>query len=342
MRGEGERLRPPARVARPVLPESFLERVRAAAEAARREEGQASSDSPAAVVPATTGSAFIAPPRERARRRVAEPRPPSPGRRSPVPEAPVAEAPVPDAASPVPSASLPRRVRGMSDGPRPPARVARPALSQALLERVRAAVQADADAEAEDHPQESAPIPLPGRGPAGSGESQPHAAVAQPVASPGTSSPGDANTEPIPVISVTAEPAAPAQNAVPAQPEAVAASPEREPDQAPAGRGGRSQGGRGRGGKARGRRQPRGGGGRPSPGRLPPLTGRPPGSRGLARAWEGLPNGRHAPAAATGWPVSSSRPRPPGRWSWASPCSTTAGRAPPRGVTPGRAVHRTG
>ena len=93
----------------------------------------------------------------------------------------------------------------MSDGPQPPVRVARPALSQALLERVRAAVQADADAEAEDHPQEAAPIPLPGRGSARSGPPQPDAAVVPSVASPGTSTPGDANTEPIPVISVTAE-----------------------------------------------------------------------------------------------------------------------------------------
>ena len=48
------------------------------------------------------------------------------------------------------------------------------------------------------------------------------------MASPETSSPGDSDTEPIPVISVTAEPAAPAQNAVPDQPEAVAAPPERK------------------------------------------------------------------------------------------------------------------
>jgi hypothetical protein len=222
VRGEGERLRPPPRVARPVLPESFLERVRAAAEAARREEGQASSDSPAAVVPATTGSAFIAQPRE------APSEPPSPGPQAPVAEAPVpevpaAEAPVSDAAPPVAATSLPRRMRGMSDGPRPPARVARPELSQALLERVRAAVQADADAEAEDHPQEAARIQSPGRSSAGSGGPHSHSGVARSVASPATSSPGDSNTEPIPVISVTAEP------------EAVAAPPERKPDQATAG-----------------------------------------------------------------------------------------------------------
>ena len=234
VRGEGERLRPPARVARPVLPESFLERVRAAAEAARRDDWEASSDSPAAVGPATTGSAFIAPPREPPAAESPSPGPQARGAEVPVHEAPAAEAPVPEAASPVVSTSLPRRVRGMSDGPQPPARVARPALSQALLERVRAAVQADADAEAEDRPQEAAPIPLAGRGSAETGGPQPHATVAPPAASPGTSSPGDANTEPIPVISVTAEPAAQAQNAVPDQPEAVAVPLERELEGVPA------------------------------------------------------------------------------------------------------------
>ena len=206
VRGARADHRPPARVARPVLPESFLERVRAAAEAARREDGQASSDSPAAVVSATTGSAFIAPPREAPATEA-----PSPGREAPVaevpvperpvaeppvaeppaPEAPVAEAWGPDAASPAASDALPRRVRGMSDGPQPPIRMARPALSPSLLERVRAAIQADAEAEAEDHPQEPAPIPLPRRGPAESGGSQPQAGVAQPMARPETSSPGD-------------------------------------------------------------------------------------------------------------------------------------------------------
>ena len=218
--------------------------MRAAAEAARREDGQASSDSPAAVVSATTGSAFIVPPREAPATEA-----PSPGREAPVaevsvperpvaeppaPEAPVAEAWGPDAASPVASDALPRRVRGMSDGPQPPIRMARPALSPSLLERVRAAIQADAEAEAEDHPQEPAPIPLPRRGPAESDGSQPQAGVAQPMARPETSSPG-ANTEPIPVISVTAEPAALAQNAAPSKPEAAPAPPERKPDKKPAG-----------------------------------------------------------------------------------------------------------
>ena len=173
--------RPPARVARPVLPESFLERVRAAAEAARREDEQGSSATPAVVVPATTGSAFIAPPREApateapateapATEAPATEAPPSeapsPRHRAPAAEAPAPQAPVPDAAPPVASNGLPRRVRGMSDGPQPPARVARQALSQALLERVRAAVQADADAEAPvaeapvaETPAPEAPVP---------------------------------------------------------------------------------------------------------------------------------------------------------------------------------------
>ena len=225
--------RPPARVARPVLPESFLERVRAAAEAARREEGQASSDSPAAIVAHTTGSAFIAPPREAPATEPPSPALQAPAAEAPAAETPVAEAPVADAASPVASNALPQRVRGTSDGPQPPARVARPVLSQSLLERVRAAIEADAEAEAEDHPQEQAPIPLPRRRPAGSGP-QPLAGVAQPMAGPETSSPG-ANTEPIPVISVTAEPAAPAQNAAPSTPEVAPAPPERKPDKKPAG-----------------------------------------------------------------------------------------------------------
>ena len=220
----------------------------------------------------------------------------------------------------------------MSDGPQPPARVARPALSQALLERVRAAVQADAEAEAEDHPQEPAAIPLPRRDPARSGGPQPRARVAQPVSRPETSSPGDANTEPIPVIPVIAEPAALAQNAAPSKPEAAPALPKRKPDQAPAGAKAAEP-------KAAEPKavEPKAAG-RAAPRPAPPLTGRPPGSPRLARAREGLPSGRRAPAAATGWPVSLSRPRLSGRWPWASPYSTTAGRTPPGGVTPGRAL----
>ena len=174
VRGTGDRPRPPARVARPVLPESFLERVRAAAEAARREEEQASSDTSAGAVWATTGSAFVPPSREApaAEAPVTEappfeapateaPRPEAPSLQAPPPVTPVTEPPAPEPSSAMSSTSLPRRVRGGNDGPRPPARVARPALSPAFLERVRAAIAADADAAAEDHSQEAVPVPLP-------------------------------------------------------------------------------------------------------------------------------------------------------------------------------------
>ena len=93
VRGTGDRPRPPARVARPVLPESFLERVRAAAEAARREEEHASSDTPAAVVPATTGSAFVPPSRE-------APATGAPATKRPQPERPRPKRHAPQAAPP--------------------------------------------------------------------------------------------------------------------------------------------------------------------------------------------------------------------------------------------------
>jgi hypothetical protein len=221
VRGAGDRPGPPARVARPVLPESFLERVREAAERARREDDLASSDTPPRGGSVTTGSAFQAPPRE-------EPSIEAPSPRAQAPRPPASETSAPEATPPGTSSSLPRRVRGTSDGPRPPAQVARPVLPPSLLERVRAAVQADADAEPEDHPQERAPIPLPRRGPAESSPPQPRAGAAQPVATPGTSSRGDANTEPIPVISVTAEPAAPSENAALAKPEAASAPSKRK------------------------------------------------------------------------------------------------------------------
>ena len=166
VRGVGDRPRPPARVARPVLPESFLERVRAAAEAARREDEQASSDRPAGIMSATTGSAFVPPSREAPRTEAPPypapplPAPPlaTPAREAAAPESPAREAAAPEASSPLPSTSLPRRVRGGNDSPRPPARVARPAMSASFLERVRAAIQADADAD--DDSQEAGPIPL--------------------------------------------------------------------------------------------------------------------------------------------------------------------------------------
>jgi hypothetical protein len=55
------------------------------------------------------------------------------------------------------SSGLPRRVRGMSDGPRPPAQVARPALPASFLERVRAA--AEAEQRLEERAQERAGQP---------------------------------------------------------------------------------------------------------------------------------------------------------------------------------------
>ena len=130
----------------------------------------------------------------------------------------------------MPSTSLPQRARGGYNGPRPPARVARPALSAAFLERVRAAIQADADAEAEDHIPEAGPVPLPRRDLGGTGARQSPAEPAPPAASPGTSTPGDANTEPIPVIKApgstsagapapaAGDAGAPPENAAPAKP----------------------------------------------------------------------------------------------------------------------------
>ncbi len=55
------------------------------------------------------------------------------------------------------SSGLPRRVRGMNDGPRPPAQVARPALPASFLERVRAA--AEAEQRLEERAQERAGQP---------------------------------------------------------------------------------------------------------------------------------------------------------------------------------------
>ena len=107
VRGTGDRPRPPARVARPVLPESFLERVRAAAEAARREEEQASSDTSAGAVWASTGSAFVPPSREAPAPEAAAPEAPAP--EAPAPEAPAPEAPAPEAPAPEAPGSHHRR-----------------------------------------------------------------------------------------------------------------------------------------------------------------------------------------------------------------------------------------
>src|ERR1700692_100381 len=61
-------------------------------------------------------------------------------------------------------APLPRRVRGTSDGLRPPARVARRVLSESVLDRVRAAVQAEA-AKHEEKEAASADTAPPGEPP---------------------------------------------------------------------------------------------------------------------------------------------------------------------------------
>jgi hypothetical protein len=235
VRGTGDGPRPPARVARPVLPESFLERVRAAAEAAKRDEDLASSDRPANGAPTSAGPVAGAP-----------------SLAAPAAETTPREAPAGEAPPPQPSTGLPQRVRGAGDSPRPPARVARPQLPEALLERVRAAMEANAaaeadagtGAEAQNHRHESAPIPLPRRDPGNSGGPQPPAKVARPVAGPERVTPRDAVTEPIPVISVgtgsaTTDPApdevsAPSGNAAPAEPEITKARSRRKAGVAPA------------------------------------------------------------------------------------------------------------
>ena len=132
--------------------------------------------------------------------------------------------------------------------------MARPALSAAFLERVRAAIQADADAEAEDDTRNGAPIPLPRRDVGGTGGPQSPAGMQRaPAAGPKTSSPGDAHTEPIPAVGVppsmatgaqaadvagaapqNAAPAEPATAGVPAAPQAGTAPPTPEAVKAPA------------------------------------------------------------------------------------------------------------
>jgi hypothetical protein len=279
VRGAADSPRPPARVARPKLPESFLERVRAAAaaEAAKLDEESASSDRPANRLPSHEAPATGLPSREapaiglpsreapaiglpsreapatglpsREAPAIGLPSREAPANRLPSREAPAARATsgeVP-AAEP-PSTGLPQRVRGAGDSPRPPARVARPVMSEALLERVRAAMEAnaaadtDTDAEAPNGRPEPAPIPLPRRNRGKGGRPQLPAQVAQPVARPEPRSPRDAVTEPIPVIpvapdSATADPAvnevsAPSENSAPAEPEAAEAPAKRQADEA--------------------------------------------------------------------------------------------------------------
>ena len=147
VRGMSDGPRPPAQVARPALPASFLERVRAASD-----DGGAGSDArPGQDEEGKTGNG---PDAGRGGMGSAEARPGlgGAGERAGA------------------SSGLPRRVRGMSDGPRPPAQVARPALPASFLERVRAAAEAEQRLEerAQEHARQPAEPPprSPGR-PAG-------------------------------------------------------------------------------------------------------------------------------------------------------------------------------
>ena len=93
---------------------------------------------------------------------------------------------------------LPQRVRGAGDRPRPPARVARPALSESILQRVQAAARAEAEADKDE--QQSAVAPSPGRAAGDSEGNQQPAEIAPLAARTEPARPGDATTEPIPVI----------------------------------------------------------------------------------------------------------------------------------------------
>jgi hypothetical protein len=271
VRGAADSPRPPARVARPKLPESFLERVRAAAaaEAAKLDEESASSDRPANRLPSREAPATGLPSREAPANRLPSREAPAtglpsreapanrlpsreapatglPSREAPAARATSGEVPAAEPPSPRPSTGLPQRVRGAGDGPRPPGRVARPVMSEALLQRVRAAMEAsaeaDTDEEAPNGRPESASIPLPRRNRGKGGRPQPPAQVPQPVARPEPRRPRDAVTEPIPVIpvapdSATADPAvnevsAPAENSASAEPEAAEAPAKHQADEA--------------------------------------------------------------------------------------------------------------
>lgn len=213
VRGASDGPQPPARVARPLLSASLLDRVRAAMQA---EAEQSALSEPPAGGPSAEASATEAPAAARKR------------------------------------TSLPQRVRGAADGPRPPARVARKVLPESFLERVRASAQAQVEAEAEsdagprarDYSWGSAFTPGPRRAPEDVDGPQPPAGmslaeIVPPVATPETASPEDPITEPIPVISVAAssatlnpaadEIAAPPQNAAPAP-----AEPRSTPSKVPA------------------------------------------------------------------------------------------------------------
>ena len=239
VRGAGDGPQPPARVARPKLPPSMLERVRAAAQAEAEAEAEGRTEPPP--------SAGRLPKRPRVIPAPVTARPAlqAPSSEAPSSEAPATEVPATQAPAPRTSTALPQRVRGAGDGPQPPARRSRPVLPEAYLERVRAAAQAEAGdrpqaedhrprAEAGDHRPQSAFTPLsrPARG--DSDELQRPNGTAPPVPEP-DHVPGDASTEPIPVVSeaasgATLEPAAdgsaaPPESAETAEPQAAAAPP---------------------------------------------------------------------------------------------------------------------
>ncbi len=182
VRGASDGPQPPARVARPVLPASFLERVRAAAQAeAQRAEQPASSSDTFVTKPASSATELASS------------------------QKPAAGAPAPR------TDGLPQRVRGAGDRPRPPARVARPVLPESILQRVQAAARAEAEADNDE--QQSAVAPSPGRAAGDSDGHQQPAEVAPLAARTKPARPGDATTEPIPVITAavgtaTADPTA--------------------------------------------------------------------------------------------------------------------------------------
>ena len=206
VRGTSEGLRPPARVARPVLPESVLERVRAAAQAEAAKYGEKEA------APADT--------------------------------APPSETPATLEPSSGTPPLLPQRVRGAAVGPRPPGRVARPVLPESFLERVRAAARAEAEADARDDSPAPALIPPPRRVPGDVDEPGRPAMTAPPIVSPAPAPLRDADTEPIPVITeamssgladqAAGEAAAPPEKARPPWTDAADAPPGPEVAQAPA------------------------------------------------------------------------------------------------------------
>ncbi len=186
VRGASDGPQPPERVARPVLPASFLERVRAAAQAEAQAEAQRGEQ------PASSSGTFATKPASSASELASS-------------QKPAAEAPAPR------TDGLPQRVRGAGDRPRPPSRVARPVLPESILQRVQAAARAEAEADKDE--QQSAVAPSPGRAAGDSDGHQQPAQVAPLAARTKPARPGDATTEPIPVITAavgtaTADPTA--------------------------------------------------------------------------------------------------------------------------------------